>query len=362
MRSPGRVNLIGDLTGDTKGFVLSAAIDKEIICAISANYSDTCQVHAYNLRDTESFNVTKFKKSDKRWMNLVLGVVEQFQKRKLEVKGFDCVFGGDIPIGAGLASSAAISCAFAHGLSLLFEHGLSRPEVVNIARSAIKDYESIDSGIMDQFASVFGKANQVFTLNGITMEHEYFNFPFQEYRLILCDTGVKNADTITAQADRRQEIETGTALLKKHLKSIQSLRDVSLDLLSKHEAEFDPVIYRRCRIVLEENSRVLDCCEMLKKDDMPGFGQNMYKSHDSLRVDYEMSCKKLDYLKEKVQTSGMAIGSRMMVKGFGGSAINIVQVEKVDAFIKFVEEVYSAEYGRQLKTYPLKIANGTGKI
>ncbi len=360
VRSPGRINLMGDLTGDQEGYVISAAIDKEIICAISANYSDTCQVHAYNFRDTEVFHVGKFRKSEKHWMNLIHGVVEQFQNRKLEIKGFDCVFGGDIPIGAGLASSAAITCAFAHGLSVLFEHGLSKPEIVNIARSAKKEYEGTDSGIMDQFASVFGKANQVIRLDSSTMDHEYLNFPFQEYRLILCDTGVKNADTIAAQVVRHQEVDRGTAILKKHFKSIESLRDVSLEMLSKHEAEFDPAVYKRYKFLVEENTRVLECCEMLKNADMTGFGWNMYKSHDSLREDYEMNCKELDYLKEKVQTSGMAIGSRMM--GIGGSIINIVQVEKVDAFMKFVEEVYNTQYSRQLKTHTLKIASGTGKI
>ena len=307
VRSPGRINLIGDHIGDHQGYVLSASIDKEIICAISANYSDTCQVHAYNLRDTESFNVTKFKKSDKRWMNLVLGVVEQFQKRKLEIKGFDCVFGGDIPIGAGLASSSAIASAFAYSFNLLFEHGLSKSEIVNITQLAKREYLGLHQGITDPFVTVFGKVNQVIRLDSASMDFEYINFPFQEYRLILCDTEVKNADAISIQSVRRKEYSKVTDVLKKHYKSIQSLRDVSLDQLSKHEVEFDPAVYKRYKFLVEENARVLECSEMLKNDNMTGFGRNMYKSHDSLREDYETSCRELDYLKEKLQSSGMAL-------------------------------------------------------
>lgn len=360
VRSPGRINLFGDLSSDQHGFLITAAIDKEIFCAISPNYSDICQVHAYNFRDTEVFHIGKFKKSEKHWMNLIHSVVDQFQKRKLEIKGFDCVFGGDIPVGAGLDASAAISNAFTYSLNLLYEHKLSKPEIVAISQSAKKDYMGQDYGIMDPLAGVFGKTNQVILLEGNNMGFEYFSFPFQEYRLVLCDTGVRNDDALTARVDHNSENIKVTYILKKQDKSIQSLRDVSLEQLSRHEAEFDPELYRRYKFLVEENTRITECCEMLKRDDLPGFGQNMYKSHEGLRLAYKMSCKEVDFLEEKIRTSGLCIGSKLM--GFSGSIISIVRVEKVDAFIKFASEAFNAEYDRQLKTYTLKIENGTSKL
>ncbi len=361
VRSPGRINLSGNLSGDHQGLVLSAAIDKEIICAISPNYSDTCQVHAYNLRDTESFNVAKFNKSDKQWMNLIHGMVAQYQKRKLEIKGFDCVFGGDIPVGAGLASSSAISCAFAYSFNLLFEHRLSKAEIIDITQSAKKQYEGLDHGIMDSAVSVYGKTNQVIRIDSTNMDLEYINFPFQEYRLILCDSGVRNEGANAAQRILRNECLKVTDSLKMHYKSIQSLRDVSLDQLIKHKAEFDPIVYRQYKFLVEENARVLACCEMLKRDDMTGFGQNMFTSHEDLREAFEMSCREVNFLVKKAQLSGLSIGSKMLSIGLG-STINVVKVENVEAFIKFVGETFSTEYDRQLKTYMLKIENGTSKL
>lgn len=362
VRSPGRINLIGEHTDYNEGFVMPAAIDKEIVCAIASNNSNKCHVVALDMNDSLEFDITNFGKSEKGWPNYILGVIEQFQKRDLEVLGFDCVFGGDIPVGAGLSSSAAMECAFAFGFSTLHHHDLSKLEIVKISQAAENEYVGVQCGIMDQFASVHGLTNQIFRLDCKTLNFEYYNFILDDHHLVLCDTQVKHSLASSEYNTRRQECEQGISILQKHYKDINSLRDVSIEQLIKHENEFNPIVYKRCKYVVEEIIRVIDCCDLLKKGDLIGFGKNMYKTHDGLSKDYEVSCKELDFLASKAKASGMVIGTRMMGGGFGGCTINIVKNEFLDQFNEYMTTEYKKELNLDLKTYMVKIKNGTSKL
>lgn len=362
VRSPGRINLIGEHTDYNEGFVMPAAIDKEIVCAISANYNNTCKVIAYDLDESHEFDIDKFKKSKKAWPNYILGVVEQFQQRGLNIKGFDCVFGGNIPLGAGLSSSAAMECAFAYSFNLLYDHHLSNLELVKLSQAAENEFVGVKCGIMDQFASIHGKSNKIFRLDCKTLEYKYFDFILNEYRLVLCDTQVKHSLASSEYNTRRKECEEGVEILQKHDENIHSLRDVTTDQLKQHESEFNPTAFKRCKYVVEENERVLDCCDLLKNGDLIGFGKNMNKTHKGLSKDYEVSCKELDFLFDKALASKMVIGSRMMGGGFGGCTINIVKIDKLDEFITYMTNAYKDELGLNLETYIVSIENGTSKL
>jgi galactokinase len=362
IRSPGRINLIGEHTDYNEGFVMPAAIDKEIVCALSANYSNTCKIIAYDLKDSFQFDLKELKKSDKEWPNYIQGVVQQFQKRGLEVKGFDCVFGGNIPLGAGLSSSAALECAFAYGLNMLYRHNLPKLEIVKLSQSAENEFVGVQCGIMDQFASVFGRTDSIFRLDCKTLEYEYFDFVLEDYRIVLCDSQVKHSLASSEYNTRRKESEHGISILKKHYPKINSLRDVSIGEIKEHKNEFDDVTYKRCKYVIEEIARVQDCCELLKKGDLIGFGKNMFETHDGLSKDYEVSCEELDFLVDKAKETNMVIGSRMMGGGFGGCTINLVKISDIDRFIQTMTKAYKQELNLDMKVYLVKIENGTSKL
>ncbi len=362
VRSPGRINMIGEHTDYNEGFVMPAAIDKEIICAISPNYNNKCTLLAYDLDDVFEFDITNFEKSKKGWPNYILGVVEQFQKRGLEIRGFDCVFGGNIPLGAGLSSSAALECAFAYSFNHMFDCGLSKLKIVELSQTAENEFVGVKCGIMDQFASMHGKQDKVFRLDCKTLEYEYYDMALDDYRLVLCDTGVKHSLASSEYNTRRQECETGVAILQQYHPEIKSLRDASLELLQQYRDEFDDNVYRRCKYVIGENNRVLECCEMLKEGDLEGFGKNMYKTHEGLSRDYEVSCEELDFLYEKAKNSDMVIGARMMGGGFGGCTLNIVKIEHLDEFIRHMTKAYKEEMGLELKTYIVKIEMEQGRF
>lgn len=362
VRSPGRINLIGEHTDYHGGYVLPAAIDMEIICAISTNYNNKCKIIAYDLKESVEFDLSNLDQSVKGWPDYILGVIKQFKNGGMEIKGFDCVFGGNIPQGVGLSSSAAMECAFAYSFNMLFEHDLSNLEIVKLSNEAASEVEGVKCGIMDQFASVNGKANQIFRLDCKTLEYEYFNFVLEDYRVVLCDTQLKHSLASSDYIKRRNECDEGVAILQKHYSNIHSLRDVTIGQLKQHRPEMNPAIFKRCKYVVEENDRVLDCCNLLKKGDLEGFGEKMFETHDGLRWDYEVSCKELDFLQAEAKMSNMVIGARMISGRSGGCTINIVKIEYLDQFVKYMSDSCKNELNLDLKTYHVKIENGTSKL
>ena len=363
VRAPGRVNLIGEHTDYNGGFVLPAAIDKEIIFAVGLNGGPAIRLVAHDLGETfELASAAEISPSTTHWANYLLGVAAQLQLRGIAVPGFDCVFGGTIPVGAGMSSSAAVECGLAFALNQLLRAGLGTMELARLAQQAEHTYAGVQCGIMDQFASLFGRSGQVVRLDCRSLDYAYFPFDTAACRIVLCNSGVKHSLASTAYNTRRQECEQGVAALQRHYPQVHSLRDATLAQLETHRAEFDPVVFRRCAYVVQENARVEAACRHLEAGDLAAFGQQMYASHAGLRDDYEVSCPELDALVAAAQGQPGVFGSRMMGGGFGGCTINLVAPDKVDSFVASVSAAYEQQFGRKPETYQTSIVGGVGEV
>jgi galactokinase len=357
--APGRINIIGEHTDYNLGFVLPAAIDKHIIYAIAANSTKSHRFFSYDLKEEIEVSIDDIKPSDKQWANYLLGVIAQIQKTGKSVGGVDVVFGGNIPLGAGLSSSAALETGFAFALNELFLFDFSKLELVKMSQTAEHEYAGVKCGIMDQFASVFGKKDHVIRLDCRSLEYKYFPLKLDGYGVVLCDTQVKHSLASSEYNTRRQECESGVKLLQKYDPSIESLRDVKAGFLFEHESEFDPIVFKRCKFVVEEIERLIEACDELEKGNVERVGELMYNTHAALRDEYAVSCKELDILVDIARKSGLAIGSRMMGGGFGGCTINIVHNENEQTFIDLVTKEYKELTGIDLKTYMASIEEGT---
>ena len=289
-------------------------------------------------------------------------MIDQFQQRGVPVPGFDCVFGGNIPMGAGLSSSAAVECGLAFALNQLLHTNLSRMELAGISQRAEHVFAGVQCGIMDQFASLFGRAGQVVRLDCRSLEYAYFPFDSAAYHLVLCNSGVKHSLASSEYNTRRQECEEGVALLRPYYPEIQGMRDVTLAQLAAHRAELRPVVYRRCGYVVQENQRVEVACQQLAAGNMAAFGQQMYASHAGLRDDYEVSCPELDALVRIAQSQPAVLGARMMGGGFGGCTINLLPAAAAAEFMATTAAAYEQQVGRHLDTYQTTIVGGVSAL
>lgn len=294
--SPGRINLIGEHTDYNGGWVLPAAIDKKITFALGRRTDLICQFHSIDFNDTKTINLANFKSTTKSWVNYLLGVVEQFQNEKPLPHGFNLVFGGDVPLGAGLSSSAALEAGLAFAIDEMFRFGKPRMELVKLAQRAENEFVGVRCGIMDMFASAMGKEGSVMRLDCRSLEFEYFPFNFPDIKIVLCDSGVKHSLGDGEYNIRRAQCEEGVAILKKHYPAISTLRDVSFSMLEKHKAEIPPIVFKRCRYIVGEIARVEAACLDLKQHDLVAFGKKMFETHKGLSEDYGVSCEELDFL------------------------------------------------------------------
>jgi len=359
IRSPGRVNLIGEHTDYNEGFVLPAAIDKFIYFAIHPEKDNKCYLHAADLNESCEFEVNKLEKSEKSWANYLIGVLDQIKKLGHEIRGFECVFGGDIPIGAGLSSSAAIEAGLAFALNELFELGIDKFNLVKLSQKAENEFVGVQCGIMDQFINIFGKENKVLKLDCRSLDYEYFPFENKELIIVLCDTQVKHSLAATEYNLRRKQCEDGVAKLSKFDSSINSLRDVNLNFLYEHQNDLDPVTFKRCEFVIKENERVESACTDLSINNFSAFGEKMYQSHEGLKNGYEVSCKELDLLVDIASQLEGVTGARMMGGGFGGCTINLVEEKRIEDFKKNVSVKYFEKFGVEPKFYISEIVGGT---
>ena len=362
VRSPGRVNLIGEHTEYNEGFVLPAAVDKAIIFAVAPTKGSVGTLHAFDLGQSHEFEVSRPVRSDKSWPNYLMGVVDQLGKAGAKIGGFACVFGGDIPIGSGMSSSAAIEAGLAFALNRIFGLGLDPLALVKLAQKAENEFVGVRCGIMDLFINIFGRPRSVLKLDCRSLDHQYFPFERADLRIVLCDTLVKRELAATEYNVRRSQCEAGVKLLSKHVPGIRSLRDVPAELLEAHRFEFDPVIYKRCDYVVRENSRVEAACSDLNKGDLAAFGRRMNGSHDGLRDDYQVSCRELDVLVEAAGEVPGVLGARMMGAGFGGCTINLVEESAVGALQERTARSYKDMFGREPKVYISSLRSGTDII
>jgi len=362
VRSPGRVNLIGEHTDYNNGLVLPAAIDKNIVLAIGKRDDNTIQLYSLDQQQGHSTTLNELERSPLLWPDYLLGVVQQLINRGYALGGFNLVFGGDIPQGAGLSSSAALECATAFALNELFGLGIERLDIALIGQAAENDFVGVKCGLMDQFASVFGRDQRLIKLDCRDFTYEYIPFTNADLRIVLFDTQVKHSLASSAYNERREQCERGVALIREHIPAVESLRDATLEQLERYVKPVDPIVYNRCRYVVSEIQRLQDACEDLRRDDFSGFGKRMFETHDGLQHLYEVSCAELDVLVDAVRDNGAVLGARMMGGGFGGCTINLVQADRVPEVIDSVREIYKEKTGRQLEAYIANISAGTSVI
>lgn len=362
--SPGRINLIGEHTDYNGGFVFPGAIDKGITAEVRPNGTDTVMLYSIDLKDRVEFKVNDPVPPTTSWARYIYGVVQESKKRGVEVKGFNAAFAGDVPLGAGMSSSAALESCFAYALNNLFGgNKLSQWDLVLIGQATEHNYCGVKCGIMDQFASVFGKNGMLMRLDCNSREHAYFPFDPQGYRLVLLDSVVKHELASSAYNDRRANCEHVVAALKRKYpeKDIKTLRDADWEMLESVKTDISEEDMKRAAYVLAEKDRVLAVCEALNQGDYETVGKKMYETHEGLSQAYEVSCPELDFLNDVAKACGVT-GSRMMGGGFGGCTINLVKDELYDSFVNKAKTDYYAKFNKALKVYDIVISDGAHKI
>ncbi len=359
--APGRINLIGEHTDYNDGFVLPAAIDKKIHLAIRPAVKRAAHIVSVDFDEAVEVNLDGPQPNLPHWALYPYGVVKELQADGHKTGGFHAVFGGDIPTGAGLSSSAAIESAFASALNVLFALNADRFTLAKTGQRAEHNYVGVRCGIMDQFASFFGKENHVIRLDCRSLEHEYYPLDLEDYRLLLIDTQVKHSLASSAYNARRQQCENGVKIVQNKYPLVKSLRDATLEMLEEHKALLGEEVWRRCSYVVEENQRVLNACEALLKGDTKKLGELMYLSHRGLQEKYEVSCKELDLLVEIAAETEGVIGSRMMGGGFGGCTINLVSRSALDTFRNKASGAFLKAFGHQPLCYDVNTGDGAGE-
>jgi len=362
VRSPGRVNLIGEHTDYNEGFVLPAAVDKAVYFALSARADGRCDLYAVDLGDSFQSELSCLERSGKRWPDYLLGVIDQLRKAGHDIPGFNCAFGGDVPIGSGMSSSAALEAGLAFALNTLFGLGIAPLDLVKLAQKAENEFVGVRCGIMDQFINIFGRQGHVLKIDCRSLDYTYYPFDRKDLRIVLCDTKVKRELASSEYNVRRGQCEAGVGLLRKYRPSTKSLRDVTPELLEGHKSEFDPVIFKRCSYVVRENARVEQACQDLQKSDFVSFGRRMNASHAGLRDDYEVSSVELDLLVDAAQGVKGVLGSRMMGAGFGGCTINLVEETAVEALVEAAARAYQARFKTEPGIFISRLSSGTEVI
>lgn len=356
--SPGRVNLIGEHTDYNEGFVLPAAIDKAIYLAAGPRPDDELHFTAYDLGESFVGTLDDLTPTQS-WADYLLGVVAQLRLAGKTVGGFNCVFGGTIPMGAGLSSSAALENGVGFALNELFGLGLDRITLLRLSQRAENEFVGAKVGIMDMFASMMGQAGHVIKLDCRSLEYTYAPLNMDGIRIVLCDSRVTHALVQSEYNTRRAECEAGVRFLKTYYPDIRSLRDVTMAMLDEHLRAAEPLIYRRCAYVVQENERLLTGVAELEAGNVAAFGQLMYGSHEGLSKQYEVSCPELDILVDIARLLPGVLGARMMGGGFGGCTINLVREDTLNAFTDVVTKQYKARTGKDTILYVCRIEDGT---
>lgn len=363
VQSPGRINIIGEHTDYNDGFVLPAAIDKRTELTLRRKEaSSICRITAGNFGETFEFNLNNYAPLSGGWQNYVMGVVHELQQLGAKLSGFEAEFMGTVPIGSGMSSSAALECSFAYGLNELFDLKLEKFQLIKAAQMAEHHFVGIKCGIMDQFASMMGKKNQVMLLDCRSLDYSYFPLDLGDYQFLLLNTKVSHSLADSAYNNRRAACEAGVAIIQKTQPQVKKLRDVSLENLATFRNSMPSEMYQRCYHVVAENHRVLEATKALQQKDFKTLGQLMYQSHFSLQKDYEVSCPELDFLVEQSLSEPAILGSRMMGGGFGGCTINIINKKNYDIFVTKISEIYQQQFNIDLEAYAVSIENGTSLI
>jgi galactokinase len=342
--------------------VLPTAIDKAAYVAIGKRADRMIRLYAESFADYFEVDVADVKPSSVGWANYVLGVVNQIQRRGKEFEGFNLYLDGDVPLGAGLSSSAAVECATGFALNELFDFGFDRVEIAEIGQLAEHTYAGVKCGIMDQFASVLSKKDHVLKLDCRSLEYEYVPLELGEYEIVLLNTNVKHSLASSAYNHRRELCEQGVRWIAEKYPEVKSLRDANLEILDEIAWPKDKDVYQKCRYVIQENERLHKACEALKDGDIAELGRQMFLAHQALSEEYEVSCAELDFLVEYVKPLDEVVGARMMGGGFGGCTINIVRKGQGALLAQAIAPLYKEKFGLDLEAIFVQADSGSRLI
>ncbi|MGL4994415.1 MAG: galactokinase [Bacteroidales bacterium] len=359
--SPGRINLIGEHTDYNGGFVLPGAVDKGMLAEIKLNNSEIVRAYSVDLNEYAEFGLNENDQPTQGWAKYIFGVCREIIKRGGKIGGFDTSFAGDVPLGAGMSSSAALESTYAYALNNLFNLAIDKFELAKIGQATEHNYVGVKCGIMDQFASVFGKEGHLIRLDCRSLEYQYVPFDPQGYKLVLVDSVVKHELASSAYNKRRESCERVVAEIAKKHPHVHFLRDATLEMLAEVKENITVEDHMRAEYVIEEVRRLLDACEALEQGDYEKVGSLMFETHHGMSKLYEVSCEELDFLNDIAKECGVT-GSRVMGGGFGGCTINLVKEELLDAFIAKVKVDFKAKYGKDCKVYPVNIGAGSRKL
>ncbi|NUO02673.1 MAG: galactokinase [Saprospiraceae bacterium] len=357
--APGRINLIGEHTDYNQGWVLPAAIDLGLWFAIAPNETAGCQIHAADINQDAVFSLPAPPASNRMWVNYLAGITHTTGLKANQ--GFNCVFGGNLPPGSGLSSSAAMECGLAFALNTLFHLGFERMDLARLAQRSSNEFVGVPCGIMDQFASLMGRPETALLLDCRDLSYEPVAANFGAYTLLLVNSGVHHELAASAYGERVRECAAGVALLAPHYPGISSLRDVTWRMLEAHQADFDDITYKRCRYVVLENERVAKACAVLKAGDIAGLGVLLRATHQGLQEDYAVSCPELDFLAAFANDFPGVAGARMMGGGFGGCTLNLLKKSVAGVFKPAIQRAYLEAFGVEATVLEVNISGGVAE-
>ncbi len=360
--APGRINIIGEHTDYNGGFVLPGAVDKAITMAIRPNGTEYVNLISVDHDDAALFFRIGGPQPKEQWASYFYGVIEEMRKRGATVGGFNAVFGGDVPLGAGMSSSAALESCIGTALNTLFNLGFKKEELAKIGQMTEHNYIGVRCGIMDQFASIFGQKGKVVRLDCRSLEYTLVPFNPEGIEIVLIDTMVKHLLASSEYNVRRAQCEEGVAVIKKYRPEVELLRDVTMEELEAHRDEIDPMSFRRCAFVINENKRLMAACAAMEKNDFVEVGKQVYATHEGLSVEYGVSCPELDFIVEIAKEHESVLGARMMGGGFGGCVIALVRKEGVADYIADVKEKYQVKFDKDPRVIEVEISDGAREI
>lgn len=360
--SPGRINLIGEHTDYNGGFVFPGAIDKGMVAEIRKNGTSTIRAYSVDLKDYAEFGLEEQDIPVPSWARYIFGVCREMIKRGAVLGGFDTAFAGDVPLGAGMSSSAALESTYAFALNELFGCGIDKFELARVGQATEHNYVGVKCGIMDQFASLFGKAGSLMLLDCRSLEHKYYPFHPNGYRVVLLDTVVKHELASSAYNKRRESCENAAKAIRENgHPQVEFLRDATMEMLDGVKHLITREDYMRAQYVIGEVQRVMDVCQALERDDYQTVGERMYETHHGMSKLYEVSCEELDFLNDIARKCGVT-GSRVMGGGFGGCTINLVKDTLYASFIQTAKKEFAAQFGHEPKVYDVVISDGARKL
>ena len=363
IKAPGRINIIGEHTDYNMGFVLPTAIDKHILFKIEKNGTAShCKVESEGFGTAHEFDFTTMERSSNNWHNYIQGVVSEILKLSDGLGGFNCKISSNLPVGYGVSSSAALECGLSYGLNELFNLGLGEVEMVKLSQLADHNYVGIQSGIMDQFASMMSKEGHVIKLDCRSLDYEYIPLNLGDYTFLLLNSGVSHSLADSEYNTRQQECQQAVEIIREKYPAVESLRDVTLEMLQSESDRLPSTVHRRAVHVVEENSRVLSAVQALQSGDLKSLGALMYASHSGLSHDYEVSCPELDFLVDFSTDYDQVLGARIMGGGFGGCSINLIHKDGIEEFKEAIFPAYKKEFGIDLEVFEAEPSRGVHSI